>query len=314
MKEVLLLNHSSNTLREGLTKKGYIINILEQPYIKEDISKLYIGYFIIEIDDENIEDLGDLTDILSMSSIRVIGIVNEVTNKIRSFLIKLGITDVIISRDVNRIVNYINTIEKDNNTNCGNIIILDDVIPRLNILKKIIAGFRYEPIIINTIDKILGCLEQGNIQFILVNLGTDNFDINDFIKKSLLSTEIKRIPIIPYKDTVGEIFIHEMITGLNRLARVLLSSDELYRFLVNILFRKELLPKIEMLRKSFSDDNLSRFAKESLQRLYYSFGDDIFSMEDILNEDSFKKLSEIMNSINETIIKADGLRWLVSSQ
>ena len=318
MREVILITYKNDIFRDELSNKGYRVKDLGQTISEEKISKLennsYGSYAIVEIFGENMDGLIDLIKEISKVTTRVICIVGELTEKMRSYLIEYGIADVITSYDVKRVVNYIDTIDRNVYPSYGKILILDDLIPRINILKTIVSRFQYIPIVTKTIDEFFEYFDGSNIQLMLLNLGTEDFDINGFIKRSYGRTDIKKIPVIPYKNTIEEFFIHEIISGLNRLANVILSSDELYSFLIDILFRRELFPFIGMLKESVGYDNLIQFSRESLHSIYFSLGDDIFSMENILKEERLTNINDIMDSIMETIIKVDGLRWLIKEE
>ena len=70
-------------------------------------------------------------------------------------------------------------------------------------------------------------LKKKDIQFILINSGMDNLDFPSLVKKSLSRVEMRKHPVIAYKDMTKGIFVHEVATGLNRLTKVILNIQEL---------------------------------------------------------------------------------------
>ncbi|MDY6933035.1 MAG: hypothetical protein SVZ03_02275 [Spirochaetota bacterium] len=315
MKEILLRTHSNNILGEELHNVGFIVKDIGQLHSLDEIIKSdnisSVDCAIIEIVDENIEELINVVNALNTIPVRIIGLVYQVTDRIRNFLINNGIADLIISPEVRRIVSYIDIIDRNTHSCKGKILILDDSIARNNILITILKRFHYKPIVSSNIDEFFDALGEGNIQLVLVSLGVKDFDINYFIKRSYASAGINQVPIIPYKDSIEGLFVHELISGLNRLAKVILSSDELYSYLIDLFFRRELSHIVGMFNESVGNDILVQFNKGSLKSIHYSLIDDIFSMDNILEEDRMMRIKGIMNSINDTLIKADGLRWLV---
>ena len=314
MKKILLFTHNNNIFRDEFSDAGYIVKDIEQSVSDNEISKFagksFKGYIVIEIANEDTDRLNKYVELLNTVSAKTIILAPESTGSIRSFLFKHGIADLIVHKDVKRIVQYIDIIDKKNQSCFGKILILDDCKHRIDIIRAIITRFGYIPIFANTIDDLFNNLKETNIQLALVSLGAEGFDINEFIRRSYQSSEIKRFPIIPYKDSIDEILIHELLSGLNRVAKFILSSDELFSFLVDMLFKKELFPFLRMLNESAMYESMTQFSRESLNSICHSLMDDILSMDNLLQEDQLNKLVNIIDSIRNTIIKMDGLLWL----
>jgi len=301
MKEVLLITYNNKYYTDEFLLAGYKIKKIDQPFREEDISKVNNfssnGIVIIEIMDENIEILTNLIKIFNKNSVQIVGIANKITDKLMNFLISHGIVDIIESKDAKRIINLIANLEKNDHSDFAKILILDDNVHRRNFFETIIIRFHHRPIFIKSIDELFDIINQNNFQLILVNLGTTGFDINKFIKISLSSSMIKTIPVIPYKDTTEDIFIHEVISGLNRLAKVILTSNELYSLLVTVLFRKEITQLIHKLNDKVELKNFIQFSNEPLKKIYYSLGDNIYSLKDIVTGEKLGKINEVIEDI-----------------
>lgn len=317
MNEILLITFANNIYRDKLALKGFRVVEYTQPLKEESISEYdlanFTGTAVIEIIEDSIQTLEKIITILRQNSVRIILITASINNKLRNFFLNLGIADVLESGNSERISEYIDITEKDGNKKYGKIIILDDNVKRKNIFETIIGRFNYSPIIMDSINQLFEFLSEINIQLILVNIGAKDFDLSFFLRKSISLEIIKKIPIIPYKDSAEGIFIHEMISGLNKIAKVILTVDEAYSFLVDILFRKELSPGINLLKETIDMDNLNRFAGDTLSKIYNSIGIDIFHMKKIITKDNLNIISGRIDSLKTLIVKVDGLKWLIKS-
>ena len=314
MKKILLFTEKNHIFRNEFSDAGYIVQEIEHPASVHTISRYanssFKGYFVIEITNEDTDRLNTYQKLLNRMSANIVILTSKPTDNIKSFLIMHGIADLIVYKDIKRLINYVDIIDKDNRSYYGKILILDDHKPRINIIRSIVTRFGYLPIFTKTIDDLLNYAKETNIQLALINLGTEDFDINEFIKKSYKSSEIKMFPVIPYKDTNDGLFIHELLSGLNRIAKFVLSSDELYSYLIDILFKKEFFPLLGMLNESAMYENMARFSQESLNSLCYSLTDEKISMNNLLQKDRLNKFIDITNSIKNTIIKMDGISCL----
>lgn len=313
MKDILLITSSNSTYHEKLAACGYNITEYNNPLSEESIAEIsgrtFNGIAVIDIIDGDSSKLERITGILKDRA-RII-ILGNISEGLRSLLIRCGIPDMIEPLNPDLLINYINSAEMAGSINLGNIFILDDRTSSLRILDSVISRFRHNPVIIKSINELFEKSSMDNIQFILINLGTKGFDINEFSRRSYSSTAVKKIPVIPYKDMTEGVYIHEAISGIHRIANIILSFEELYGFLVNILFKKELSSIIKNLNTTIDVENLMQFSKEPLSRIYHTIGSDIFTLYNILKKDNLEKLNSQIDSVRQSIIRVDGLKWLV---
>ena len=106
------------------------------------------------------------------------------------------------------------------------------------------------------------------------------------------------------------LYIHEMLAGLNRVANIILSSEEAYSYLLDILFRKELFRAVNKLNMSLEEENITMYSQETLSRIYSLLGTNIFSMKNLFQNEKIENLKNITDSAREAIVKAQGLKWL----
>jgi hypothetical protein len=315
-KNILLLTFANKVYRAGLESKGFQVIEFDQPVSDEamsDLSKMnFQGTAVIEVIEDSMRQLTNIIDGLNKNSVRVIALTAKINHNFREYFFKHGIAEVLESNNAGRIADYIDITEKYSNKMYGKFLVLDDDTQRLNIFNTIIGRFNFSPVIVETIDKLFENISV-NIQFILVNLGTKNFDLSYFLRRSFSSEMYKKIPVIPFKETIEDLYIHEMISGLNKVAKIILTADELFSFLVDILFRKELSPGVNLLTETLDIDNLDRFGSEPLSRLYSIIGTKIFTMKKIVTKDNIDIIDGRIESLKNLIIKVDGLKWLIKN-
>jgi hypothetical protein len=316
MKDVLLVTFANKVYQGKIESKGFRAIGFEQPLSGEAEAELGKGRFrgtsVIEVIDDSMQQLSGIIDLLQKNSVRIIALAAKINNSFKNYFLKHGIAEVIESNNAEKIACYLDITEKYSNKMYGKFIILDDNEHRVNIFNTIISRFNYSPVFVDSIDKLFEDI-SANIQFILVNLGTRNFDLSYFLRKSFSTEIFKKIPIIPFKDTIEDLYIHEMISGLNKIAKIILTSEELFSFLVDMLFRKELSPGINLLTETLDIDNLDRFAGEPLNRLYNLLGTNIFTMKKIITKDNIEIIDGRIESLKNLVIKVDGLKWLIKN-
>ncbi len=314
MNKILLITYNNNYYKNYFHDRDFQILEFQQPLSDDIIKKIdglnFSGSAILEINNDDIDILKNIIDILKKSSASIVALCGKKTEKTGQFLIDNGMAELFQSEDAQDLPEYINIINNKKTGELGRILILEDLISRIEIFKSIITRFGYEPVIINSIDDLFEKIEAISFQMIFFNLGTSGFDVNKFTRKSKLSNTIKKIPVIPYKDMNRGLYIHEMLTGLNKVASIILSSEDVYSFLLDILFRKELFRAVNKLNLPLEGENLQLYSQEPLSRIYSLMGTNIFSMRNIFQNEKIESLKAVSESIRETLLKVQGLKWL----
>ena len=313
MKIIQLITFRNSVLRDHLMDAGYSLVEFIQPLSESDNKELGKGNFkdykIIEIIDDNDENTRELLDTVCNSG-KIICIVHTITESLKGILLERAISNVIQADDVNRLVSYLQVIDNDQPSDSRKMLILEKNIPVKKILKTLLNRFGYKPIFHDSIENLFNDLKKKDIQYILINIGLDNLDINSMVKKSLSRVEMRKYPVIAYKDMQKGIFVHEVATGLNRLTKVILNIEEVYSFLLNILFAKEIIPLAGIIFKSLDYKNLENYISDNLSQIYYKNQENIFSSHKIINDDNIEGMLHCTELFRKTIIKTDGLKWL----
>lgn len=319
MNELLLATYANKIYRENLIFRDYSLIEFDLPFdqIPDNIKK-FKGSAIIEVLedplDKSLDKLDEFISRLNKNSVRIIALTAKINDLLRNFFLKHGIAEVLDSNMPDVVTDYIEITKANINKKYGKILILDDSYQRINILNTIISRFNYNPVVVNNADKFFEETNGINIQFAFVNLGTTDFDITYFLRNALSLEIKKKIPLIPYKDMMQGLFIHEMISGLNKIAKIILSDEEVYSFLIDVLFRKELSPGLNLLNETLDFNNLTKFVNEPLSRIYNLMGIDIFKMNKIITKEKINIINGRIDSLNSLIIKTSGLKWLIKDE
>jgi CheY-like chemotaxis protein len=316
MKDVILLTYTNSILREKLAGAGF--SVIE---LKHSISEHYLASLfaekkhvdhlaVVELIDENIERISGLIGLLLEHSVEIVLITVRVSEGIKDFSLRYGIPDILEHSDPQRLLDYL-LVTGESPESVGKIIIMDDDKPQVSILSAIIKRFNYRPIFVNSQNELFESLNQSNIQLVLLNLGTADFDISSFVKRSFSHSEIKKLPCIAYKDIEKGLLVNEVVSGLNRLTRMILTPEELFSFLVNLFLRRELSHKIERLDAAVHMDTIGPYLKGSLSQTIKTAGEEIYSMKNIIRGDNFNKLFSTSDSLKKTFTKVEGLKWMI---
>lgn len=316
MKNVMLLTYKNSILRAKLAGAGFSVMEFQQPISEHDLASLFaekkhIDYLaVVELSDENTDRISRLIELLLEHSVEIVLLTVGVSDGIKDFSLRYGIPDILEHSDPQRLLDYL-LVTGEHSDSVGKIIIMDDNKQQVSILSAIIKRFNYRPFFVNSQNALFESLTQSNIQLVLLNLGTAEFDINSFVKRSFSHSAIKKLPCIAYKDIEKGILVNEVVSGLNRLTRMILTPEELFGFLLNLFLRHELSHKIERLDAAVHIDAIGPYLKGSLSQAIKTAGEEIYSMKNIIRGDSFNKLFSISDSLKKTFTKVEGLKWMI---
>jgi hypothetical protein len=317
LKRIILLTYSNSIYKGPLSSAGMEVISLDLPLTDEDRISCERhaadkrGTAIIDFTDDNIASLREIIKMFSDNSVRIVALSDRITDNIRRALLSAGISDALMTRDAKVVSDYISVIIKERPYPAGRIIVVDSGRPQIDILNSIIRRFNYTPVLSDSDTGLFEILGQSNIFLIFINLASANFDISRFVKKAFSNNEIKKIPVIAYKSSDDGLYIHELLSGLKRVTRVILSDEEVYGFLTGFLFRKELYPHIDTINDSLEFNENIQFSRSSLSQIYHSMGPDIFSMENIFRDEKMRALSGTIDSLRESLVRIEGMKWLV---
>ena len=137
-----------------------------------------------------------------------------------------------------------------------------------------------------------------------------DIDIKKLIRNTFISSEIKTTPVITFKEEDKGFFVHEIASGLSRLTKVILTFEELLSYLVDILFKKEIIPITTAINTATNQNENSYFSHNTLKQVYKLEEEKLFSMDNIIGEIKMDSLLHLTKLLERTLLKVDGFKWL----
>lgn len=301
--ETIILHTSNNGLfLQDLEKTGCaVMSLPEKP--SSDCYYIIEDNLLDEIPDAFFPVIGEKTIILS----------EKIDNQTRTRMTGRGLVNLLTGNDPAAVTACIHMlIETEKTESDAEILIGEDDPAVQSILSGLVKRFGYTPLFAGSSNDFFQKLGSPRIQMLLLNLGMDSLDINGFIREAAGRMEIRRVPFIAYRDMQDGIYINEMLCGLNRFTRFILSPRELFSMLAGLLYRKDLIPSVHNLTRLSSLKEHSLFAEETLPRIYHHHREEIFSLPDLSAPHMLKKISDLSCRLHQSVIKVEGLQWLLN--
>ena len=312
MNRIILITYRNSHFRDTLKWEQYDISEFTMPVPDCEIACIdttgAVSYLVMEVNDENISTAGKIFGQID-GRCRTVCLIPAISGRIKSFLLEHGISDIVEGTDPNVLAAYLKSLETVEKQG-SKILILEDNLSVKRILENIITAFDYMPVFHLTGDEVLESLKLQSVQLILINLGLKNFDLNGFIRKSCMRMDLKKIPLIAYKNMKEGILVHEVISGLNRLTKFILDTEELYSFLLDVLFRKKTMELVDSISKNIEYQNNSIFARDPLSQIYFSQGGRLFELDEMLEKSRIVSLKSSIDRLMGLFVRAEGLLWL----
>lgn len=316
MKMVNLITTGNSLHNNYLTKMNFPVNEFPAAVDLEDLKKKIKAenknFTVLELTDEIVRDyinFKDITDFLYHNT-KLICITDRLLPDVEKTLIKCGIADCLTTTDPSAIASYIRVLDQQENSQNGKFLILDDNTAHTRILNSIMNRFGYKTEFIQNEESLYAKCSENHIEMVLVNLGTKGLDLNSIIRKSYANSDIKKNPLICYKCMDEGLFVHELTSGLHKITKVILTPFELYSFLADMLFKKEIITASAKLNKSLNFDKYRGYSTESLSNIYYSIQESLCSQESLFEDETISSMINHTKSISKTIAKMEGLKWL----
>ncbi|OHD71254.1 MAG: hypothetical protein A2W19_10765 [Spirochaetes bacterium RBG_16_49_21] len=313
MKQLILATTKNFLYREELVRNGYSVTEYNLPVPEsgmEEIESLESSRICIaEVSEEIVNSNSRLFDVLRKKG-KILCLSGQISNTVKKFLLDHGISDLLQNPSADRLMPYVRIMSEKTLGRSGSMVILDDSDAAKEVLKNIITRFDYQPVFIASVEELFCSALNSGVRFVLVNLSARSLDLNGLVKKFYACQHSTTIPVLVYKDMREGLFVHELVSGLNRVTRFILSLDELFSFLVDVLFKKEMIPLLASLKKSSDFDHCSSYADETVSRIFFMNEKSIFNQANILTEKNFNEMMRLIRAMETTLLKVFGLRWL----
>ncbi len=320
MNIVNLITSKNELLRQPLHNEGFVVNEFspgtDDHNLTEKIVKGINNYTLLEIPDFDTCRIDVLTERVKLlySKSKLICFSETMSLKFRKFLLKTGISDCITDFSPERIASYIKNLNIKPEIKTGTFLILDDNELQMNMLNSIIKRFGYKTKFVSSVEELFQNVADPDIIMVLVNIGTSKIDLTGLVRRSFINSDIKKNPVIAYKCMDQGLFVHEIINGLNRLTKVILSPEELYCMLTDMLFKKEITSYTNSYINSLKYEKYFTYAGKTLQQIYYENHGDPCGQESIFDRERIDSMIESAEMIRKTLIRAEGIIWLKHSE
>jgi len=317
---VNLITSRNSQLRDPLHNEGFVINEFSPSSdiqnLEEKIVKGKNNYTLLEIPDFDKSGINQLSEKIKLlyNKSKLICLTGNMTPDFRNFLLKTGISDCITDFSPERIASYLKSLNIKPETREGTFIILDDNELQKNMFNSIIKRFGYKTVFVSSAEELFQRIAKPETLMVLLNIGTAGLDLNGLVRRSFISSDIKRNPVIAYKCMDQGLFVHEIINGLNRLTKVILSPEELYCMLTDMLFKKEITSYTSSYISSLKYEKYYTYAGKTLQQIYYENNSDPCGQESVFERERIDSMIESAESIRKTLIRTEGIIWLKNSK
>lgn len=310
MNKVKLITSKNDVIIPVLMEHGFMA---EELLFSSDIhlitKDIYTLLEIPELNADTAERIEGIVKSLHETS-GIICFCETITRDIKGFLLKNGLADCIEGSDPGRISRYIQLLSMPCMDAAGTFLILDDNSTHKKMLESIIKRFGYNINFISSIDELFEMTGDPENIMLLINMGTGKLDMNAVVRRSYNNTDIKKIPVIAFKSMEQGLFVHEIINGLNRLTKIILSPEELYCMLTDMLFKKEIMSYTSVYTGLIKYAGFFSYAEKSIQQIYYEIQQDPCGQDSLFGADRINSIIESAEKIRKSLIKIEGIKWL----
>ncbi len=316
---VNLIISGDSELKDSLSSADYSVNELPADIKPFELEKKFRrggnNFTVLEITGPDILNPGELTAKIKFlyKETTLICFSEILPAQVKKILLKNGVSDCVTDLLPARMMPYIAEMGKPAELKNSTFLVLDDSESQINLIRSITSRFGYRTVFVSTVDELFTEAINPGIAMVLLNIGTSGIDLNGLVRRSFISQEIKKSPVVAYKCMEQGLFVHEIINGLNRLTKVILSPEELYCMLTDMLFKKEIASYTQTLTDILQYEKLRPYAAKTLQQIYYDHHGKPGSVETLFERDRIDAMITTAEKIKLTLAKAEGLIWLKQS-
>ncbi len=313
MVSILLLSQTENSLRGDLEKAGSRVTEYRYPLSGTDLENMYRDtswdFCIAEITGKNMAIMESIVSRMNRKG-KVIVVADSLSVALTDKLVMLGITDLYLKDDTVALLKYILSETCREQNSYGSIVLFDDNEALSGMASSIISRFSFTPVLSDNQNDFLESLEIPDVQFILINLDAADLEISSIIKGTYSHPSLQRNPVIVYTGSATGPDVSDLLSGLNRLTRFILSSEELLSFLLDLLYKKEIMPLVEQVNRLVRFEANECCVRDPLRLIYYTKMESIFECENILGCPDYGQLQDVIQRIMDIMDRVHGIRWL----
>ncbi len=315
MKKIILATSNNASFKQSLEFSGAeveAIHVFPEGLSEfERFSSQKDVLLVCEINNRNVNDVISLCQKNAHYLFDHFCIYPEFDGSLRTPLIESGMCDIVTTDDVQFAARCLRAIFfSEKQPTRGAIHLMSDASPFLRLLGKVARRFNYGVKIANSTDELIRLSEKETPALFLVDMDTIGFDSIEFAKKSSASSSIKKAPLILYKDTRNGLFVHDFNPAMQRLAKVILSKEELLNLLLTLFFLSGIASPAHVFTAFLQRADLS--GAQSFREIFYAGGPDLCYTGNCFSHECFGALAKAGENIINLIERIEPLRWLVS--
>lgn len=178
---------------------------------------------------------------------------------------------------------------------------------RNTIIKAVLRLFNYDMIEIKNFNDLFS-LNDSEISFIFADISSKSFSSEQYVKKAVFG-RLKFVPFIPFYTENG-IGISDVACGLNKVARFILSFDEMMSFISHNFSSHEIFNENKKLNDYFkTNKNKDMFSHDLKSDYHQSYANMIHTRKDF--SDSDDDLISQIAELDESMTKREMVKWFI---
>ncbi len=309
---LLLISQTDNGLRPHLENSGFRVIEYIYPMSGVDLENLYRtsgwDYCISELSGRDSPIMDTIISRMKKKG-RVLILSDSLDDDRSSKFFNLGITDVFQKNERDELIGFMHAERQDRESN-GTIVVYDDSPVISGMVYSVISRFSYVPVVAGNREDFFRALNSPEVQFILINLDTADLEVGRIIQCSRDVPNLRRNPVILYTGSSSGPGISDLMSGLNRLSSFILTPEELLSFLVDLLYKMEIMPLVEETARLVRFESNECCVRDPLRLVYFTKMESIFDCENLLGCSDYRALKGVVRKISEVMDRVHGIRWL----
>ncbi|MBN1498623.1 MAG: hypothetical protein JW982_00580 [Spirochaetes bacterium] len=303
MKNIYLYRFSCDELEKYYSSCGHKIRILD-----EKTQQFFLNEDIFLNGSATADEIKHLLSLKGVEKNNIFTVLNEISKKDCEIIAESGLSKAVKLENLLCHKDAVLCYKNQFPLTSDKILLFDSGDWPVPVISGILDAYNVDFRVINEYPELIRAMETEKDILVLLNLGGTDFDVNRFIKTAQIIPEIKQIPVIPFKNTRLGVGTSEISSGLNRIARVILSNAEVLSFLCVLLIKKDFHSAVfSSIEKLDIDEN---FSKNSLRQIYFRTGNDFFSLDHPYPQMNLNAISDQLTRINSVFQRIILFEWM----
>jgi CheY-like chemotaxis protein len=265
------------------------------------------GFSLIEEGSLDIANPDEKIILLSSRSLPVY--ISRGSPVIRTQMLGLGIADVIEDSTPDFVFKYISAFDMKPNM-IGRVLIMENSAPYLQIIKNICSRFGYEVTTAENLKELFAEFERIDPDILMLNMAADGMDINTVVRRSYNDHQFREKPFLIYRNSCSDIFIHELVCGLNRITKCIYSIEEVLDYIYSLFYKQAFYSLVSAICSETNISDNQIYIGETAERLIRKHGPKIMDYSPSLAIEGINSIQNMASDLKRLTYIAKGLAWL----